>query len=129
MAIAKARAEGELARAGAGVEEAEALRPVEASLGDAAAILGDARAEAFGLLLEARRVGGWALLPTALMARLEQELDRRALLLRPVTGRLGPDDEAAIRWLERSLGLAPTGQPSLRLLEAVGIDPGPMFED
>jgi len=93
----------------------------------AQATLASARREAFGLLLAARQAGGWALLPPQLIAALEEALRRRSLLLRGADGRLGADDVAAIRWVQRSLGLEPTGLPTLPLLERLGIDPGPMF--
>jgi peptidoglycan hydrolase-like protein with peptidoglycan-binding domain len=89
--------------------------------------LARAREAAFDRLLQARADGGWALLPQPLIDRLETALAGRSLLVHGPDGRLGADDEAAIRWVERSVGLAPTGRPSLRLLEALGIDPSPMF--
>ncbi len=99
----------------------------EESLGSVQARLASGRQAAFHVILEARRNGGWALLPPQLALRLEEELARRSLLLRQPDGRLGPDAEAAIRWVERSMGLPPTGQPSLALFEALEIDPSPMF--
>jgi len=88
-----------------------------------------AREDAFDMLVEARRAGGWALLPASLIRQLEEELARRRLLLAEPNGRLDSDDEAAIRWLERSLGLTPTGQPSARLFDELGIDLTPLFEE
>lgn len=113
------------ARMAGAEEEPLAARSVAAA--EAAALLEGARSRAFQILLEARRAGGWAPLPEPLLRELERALAARALLLRSGDGQFGPDDAAAIRWAERSFGLEPTGEPSLRLLEALGIDPAPMF--
>lgn len=102
-------------------------RAAEADAAAAQRTLFEARSKAFDTLLAARRQGGWAPLPVPLLSALEQALQDRALLLRGQDGALGPDDQAAIRWLQRSMGLEPTGEPSLELLENLGIDPGPMF--
>jgi len=91
--------------------------------------LAAAREEAFDRMLEARREGGWALLPEALALEVERELARRALLLREPDGRLGLDTAAAIGWVQRSHGQTPTGEPTLGVMEILGIDPAPMFEE
>jgi peptidoglycan hydrolase-like protein with peptidoglycan-binding domain len=109
----------ELARGG--------LAPVARRMDLAGEALLRARELAFERLLRARAEGGWALLPRELLDRLEAALAERSLLVHGPDGRLGDDDAAAIRWLERSVGLPATGQPGLRLLEALGIDPSPMF--
>ncbi len=132
-ALANGAGEGDEVRAAqedAGAAEATGtdLRGAEEAADRAQGSLGAARREAFALLLEARRDGGWALLPPEILARLENELQQRSLLLRGPDRKLGPDDEAAIRWVQRSNGLEPTGVPTLQLLEVLGIDPSPMFE-
>jgi len=104
------------------------LRGAEQAASRAEGALGSARREAFAILLEARRAGGWALLPRELIVALEEALQARSLLLRGSDGKLGPDDEAAIRWVQRSYGLEANGLPTLPLLEVLGIDPSPMFE-
>ena len=91
--------------------------------------LSEAREAAFDRLLEARRSGGWALLPHSLALELERELARRSLLLRAPDGRLGPDAASAIAWVQRSHGRPPTGVPTIGVLEILGIDPAPMFEE
>ena len=91
--------------------------------------LSDAREAAFDRLVDARREGGWALLPHSLALDLERELARQSLLLRTPDGRLGPDAASAIAWVQRSHGRTPTGVPTIGLLEILGIDPAPMFEE
>lgn len=90
-------------------------------------VIAQARIDAFRLLVEARREGGWALLPEALEVELRKALSARHLLLRPEDEGWGRDEAAAVRWLGRSLGIPDEGLPSLQLLEALGIDPAPMF--
>ena len=120
----EAPVEGEAARTAGGADLLEAAQAAARAQG----ALASARREAFDLLLAARLAGGWAPLPAPLIEALEAALLERALLLRGPDRRLGSDDEAAIRWLQRSLGQEATGRPTLQLLEALGIDPGPMFE-
>lgn len=95
--------------------------------GEAWTGLAEARRGAFDKILQARLGGGFAPLPEGMLRELEAALEKRALLLRGVDGVIGRDDADAIRWVERSLGLPITGRPSLVLLEALGIDPSPMF--
>jgi len=90
--------------------------------------LAEAREEAFERVLTARREGGWAPLPEELALAVERELARRSLLLRVPDGRLGPDAASALAWVQRSHGRVPTGDPSVGVLEILGIDPAPMFE-
>lgn len=116
------QAKGQLLQERAGREGGRALE-------EAQAILAAGREEAFQLMVDARRKGGWALLPSSMIASLEDELESRSLLLAPPNGRLDSDDEAAIRWLERSFGLPPTGQPSARLFDRLGLDSTPLFEE
>lgn len=87
-----------------------------------------ARREGFERLLQARRQGGWALLPEALQGALRRALAERNLLLRPEDAGWGRDEAAAIRWLGHSIGMPARDEPSLELLEALGIDPAPMFQ-
>lgn len=153
LALGAAQASGELARAGLGTspeaiveidpgqgegappagaeirtDEVPVVPEVVRAAGQAQQALGEARKEAFARLLEARQSGGYALLPQVLLDELEQALQRRALLLRGPDGRFGPDDQAAVRWVQRSIGQPVDGLPTLPLLEALGIDPTPMFE-
>jgi hypothetical protein len=96
-------------------------------MGEAEARLGAARAAAFHAVVQARLQAGFAPLPEELERALRQALQERDLLVRPERPGWGRDEIEAIRWLERSLGLPPTGLPSLPLLEALGIDPSPIF--
>lgn len=122
---------GEVRAADEGAEEIVRivdLHGAEQAADRAQGTLASARREAFALLLAAREAGGWALLPPSLVSSLESALVARSLLLRGPDGKLGPDDAAAIQWVQRSLGLEATGRPSLPLLEALEIDPSPMFD-
>lgn len=98
-------------------------------LEEAARRIQEARAAAFARVVDARVRGGYAPLPEELLQALRQALAERRLLIRPEEMGWGSDEEEAVRWLELSLGLPPSGLPSLRLLEALGIDPSPLFGD
>lgn len=93
----------------------------------AEARLSEARRAGFARIVEARLDGGYAPLPVPLLDSLRDALFERGLLVRPTEGGWGRGEEEAVRWLERSLGLPSTGRPSLPLLEALGIDPAPLF--
>lgn len=90
-------------------------------------LLSEARRAAFERIVEARLEAGYAPLPQVLLTELRQALYERNLLIRPGRHAWGQDESEAVRWLERSLGLPQTGRPSLPLLEALGIDPLPIF--
>lgn len=102
--------------------------PAEVRLSQAEKVLEDARRRGFDRILAFRKEGGWALLPEVLATELRDALGRRHLLLRPDRSGWGRDESSAIRWMERSLQLPQKGEPSLDLLEALGIDPSPMFQ-
>src|SRR5262249_55644003 len=118
----------QLLASGAGQARAAlASGPLPAATARAQASLSDTRARAFSMVLDARVQKGFAPLPSDLQNAMESALSSRALLVNGKDGKFGSDDAAAIRWVERSLGLPTTGRPSLRLLEEMGIDPSPMF--
>ena len=129
--LAEARAllaEGEAAVRAILAAEGGTAAEMARRLGEAEQRVQAARVAAFDLVVAARVRGGFAPLPEALLRTLRQALAERRLLVRPGDGAWGGDEEEAVRWLERSLGLSPTGLPSLQLLEAVGIDPSEVFE-
>lgn len=107
----------------------DGLGPVAVAerVGEAERILSEARRAGFDRIVEARLEGGYAPLPEPLLEALRQALFERNLLIRPENRGWGRDEEEAVRWMERSLGLPQTGRPSLPLLEALAIDPLPIF--
>jgi len=114
----------------AAAEDAARHLAAEGAKGVAAAEerLARARSEGFARIVTARLEAGYAPLPPVLLEALRVILVERDLLLRPTQGGWGRSEEEAVRWLQRSLGFPPTGVPSLALLEALGIDPAPLFE-
>lgn len=96
-------------------------------VGQADRILSEARREGFERIVAARVEAGFAPLPEPLLQALRQALFERNLLIRPENRGWGRDEAEAVRWMERSLGLEPSGLPTLPLLEALGIDPLPIF--
>lgn len=91
--------------------------------------LREALREGVGRLVEARRAGGYALLPENLAREVKEALAELGLLLRPSPVGIGPAERAAIRWLQRRLGEEQTGLPSLGVFEALQVDPAPLLEE